>query len=161
MKPTPNIAKFVAAPTSANLLDALPDKTGTGALVFNTDASLTGTTIIEKAVLAGPINQKWGTDIASVAIGSAITLPGDGDKYHITGSLNLNYITYTGIQDGYEVQFMFRGAVDMVNNRGSVPANSYPIRLPGGSNFTTAVNHICTLTLDAGDGLWRMWNHSS
>src|SRR4051812_7224796 len=39
------VATFLATPSSANLISALTDETGTGNAVFSTNASLTGTTL--------------------------------------------------------------------------------------------------------------------
>jgi hypothetical protein len=50
-----NVATFLATPSSANLISAVTDETGTGLLVFGTSPTFTGTVIATNATASGTV----------------------------------------------------------------------------------------------------------
>ena len=66
-----NVAAFLATPSSANLLAALTDETGTGAAVFGTNPTLSGATLAD-ATLADATNVALNTGTGS-KIGTGAT----------------------------------------------------------------------------------------
>jgi len=59
-----NVATFLATPSSANLVAALTDETGTGALVFSASPSFTGTLVATNITISGNL-------ISTIATGTA------------------------------------------------------------------------------------------
>lgn len=84
-----------------------PDSDGT--LVYTGLAQVVaGKTLTSVAVLqmAGPIQQKRGTDIVAA---NDITLPVNGDRFVVTGNTQINRISATGWQDGTTILLFFSG----------------------------------------------------
>ena len=75
------VATFLGTPSSANLLAAVRDGTGTGALVFATNPTLTGVTLA--GTVAGAGNQ-----INNVVIGASSPMAGSFTTLSATGTLS-------------------------------------------------------------------------
>ena len=113
-----NVATFLATPTSANLIAAVSDETGTGALVFSTSPSLTTPTI--GAATATSINR---VAITAPMTGATITVA-DGKTFTCS-----NTLTFTGT-DSISVAFgAVSGTVAMLGT-----ANAFT----GANTFTNA-----------------------
>jgi hypothetical protein len=112
------VATFLATPTSANLIAAVTDETGTGALVFSTSPSLTTPTI--GAATATSINR---VAITAPMTGATITVA-DGKTFTCS-----NTLTFTGT-DSISVAFgAVSGTVAMLGT-----ANAFT----GANTFTNA-----------------------
>lgn len=85
---TANIATFLATPTSANLAAAVSDETGSGALVFGTNPTISGATITTGSINNTPIGQ------TTRAAGNFTTLDANGNV--TLGDATSDTITATG-----------------------------------------------------------------
>lgn len=73
-----NVATFLATPSSANLISAMQDETGTGSLVFSTSPTFTGMFKIPTAAVAAAGSSN--TDAAAVAAGFTLVSGANGTK---------------------------------------------------------------------------------
>jgi len=69
-----NIATFLATPTSANLVSAITDETGTGSLVFSASPTFTGTLSAAIVNASGGVNASQGIDAAGLRVTGITTL---------------------------------------------------------------------------------------
>jgi len=69
-----NIATFLATPTSANLVSAITDETGTGSLVFSASPTFTGTLSAAIVNASGGVNASQGIDAAGLRVTGISTL---------------------------------------------------------------------------------------
>jgi len=69
-----NIATFLATPTSANLVSAITDETGTGSLVFSASPTFTGTLSAAVVNASGGVNASQGIDAAGLRVTGITTL---------------------------------------------------------------------------------------
>jgi len=69
-----NIATFLATPTSANLVSAITDETGTGSLVFSASPTFTGTLSAAVVNASGGVNASQGIDAAGLRVTGISTL---------------------------------------------------------------------------------------
>lgn len=65
-----NVETFLATPTSANLIAAVTDETGTGSLVFGTTPTLTGYREVKTALAANDINLSLGNFFTKTITGA-------------------------------------------------------------------------------------------
>ncbi len=86
-----------------------------------------------------------GTDIASA---STLTLPTDGNVFDVTGTTTINHLSTIGIPKGFTFILKFTAALTLTNNAGAPPANTAPVLLASGANFTTGANKGITLFWD-------------
>lgn len=139
------VATFLAAPSSANLISAVTDETGTGALVFANTPTLvtpvlgaaTGTSI----VLSSKIDEAKGADIASASttnIGAAT-----GNYVNITGTTTIT--AFDTVQAGIRRILNFNSALTLTYNATS-------LILPTSANITTAGGDTATfISLSSGN----------
>jgi hypothetical protein len=127
-----NVATFLGTPSSANLLAAVTDETGTGSLVFSTSPALTGTPTAPNAA-----NGTNTTQIATTAfVNSAVTIA--------TGSLgtmstqNANAVAITGGTIGGITDL---AVADGGTGRSALTANNVLV-----GNGTSAVNFVAPST---------------
>ena len=92
--------------------------------------------------------------VAVVASGSTLTLGGDGNYFHVSGTTTINYLTTTDWAFGSRVELYFDGALTLTHNAGSVPANTLPLRLVGATNASVAAGSKITLRLDSTLSQW-------
>ncbi|MFM7964470.1 MAG: hypothetical protein ACKPBF_10990, partial [Actinomycetota bacterium] len=71
-----NVATFLATPSSANLVSAVTDETGTGSLVFSASPTFTGTLSAAVVSASGGVNASQGIDAARLRV-TGITTIGD------------------------------------------------------------------------------------
>ena len=83
------VASFLATPTSSNLVSAISDETGSGALVFGTSPTLTTPTI---GVATGTSLALTGTTVSNSTSTGALTVAGGAG---IGGALNASSVTAT------------------------------------------------------------------
>ena len=140
------IATFLATPSSANLIAAVTDETGTGALVFANTPTLvtpvlgaaTGTSI----VLSSKIDEAKGADIASASttnIGAAT-----GNYVNITGTTSIT--AFDTVQAGIRRILNFNSILTLTYNAVS-------LILPTSANITTAGGDTATF-VSLGSGNW-------
>lgn len=94
-------------------------------------------------------------DQMSTATPSAnnLKLPTNGDSWHITGTTQINLISYVGWRSGSRITLIFDGALTVKNNQ-SASGNFRPILLNGGSDFTAAANRTLSLLYDGVNNNW-------
>ena len=83
------VASFLATPTSSNLVSAISDETGSGALVFGTSPTLTTPTL---GVASGTSLALTGTTVSNSTSTGALTVAGGAG---IGGALNASSVTAT------------------------------------------------------------------
>jgi len=85
-----NVATFLATPTSANLLAAITDETGSGTLVFNTNPTFQGANVTGTLAVTGSVTIN-GLSAATVVDPVRTTLTGNGvlSAFSISGATNL------------------------------------------------------------------------
>lgn len=126
-----NVATFLATPSSANLISAMTDETGTGALVFGTSPSLTTPS------LSGE------TFSTSAAITAGTNAQGQGAM-----TSDLNVITTTASNpSGATLPTATTGRRVIVINRGTNPVNIFPAS--GGTIDGLAANASIQLVVGA------------
>jgi len=76
-----NVATFLAAPSSANLISAMTDDTGSGLLVFGTSPTMSNVTLSAGTASLAPVAMTSGTNLTSPVAG---TLEYDGTNYYVT-----------------------------------------------------------------------------
>lgn len=76
-----NVATFLATPSSANLASAVTDETGSGALVFATAPTITGTVLAAGTASVAPLTFTSGTNLTSASSGN---LEFDGSGFYST-----------------------------------------------------------------------------
>lgn len=91
---------------------------------------------------AGRILQVKGADVAS---GGTITLGLDGNRFNVTGTTAINFITTTGWVAGSVVYLRFTGTVTVNHNTGSVPANTAALDLNGSVALSAVAGTRITL----------------
>lgn len=69
---------------------------------------------------------------ADVASASTTTFTQTWTYYQTTGTTTINYMTFTGFENGNTLELYFPSALTLTNNAGSVPANTYALQLVGG-----------------------------
>jgi len=69
-----NVATFLATPSSANLVSAVTDETGTGSLVFSASPTFTGTLSAAVVNATGGINASQGIDASGLRVTGITTL---------------------------------------------------------------------------------------
>lgn len=85
---------------------------------------------------------------ADVASGSTTTFTQTWEYYQATGTTTINYLTFTGLQDGNTIELYFPNAITLTNNAGSVPANTYALQLVGGADASMAAGSKMRLRRD-------------
>lgn len=140
------IATFLATPTSANLISAVTDETGTGALVFaNTPTLVTpvlGAATGTSLVLSSKIDEAKGADIASASttnIGAAT-----GNYVNITGTTSIT--AFDTVQAGVRRILNFNSVLTLTYNAVS-------LILPTSANILTAGGDTATF-VSLGAGNW-------
>ncbi len=140
------IATFLTTPTSANLISAVTDETGSGALVFaNTPTLVTpvlGTATGTSLVLSSKIDEAKGADIASASttnIGAAT-----GNYVNITGTTTIT--AFDSAQAGTRRILNFNSILTLTYNATS-------LILPTSANITTAGGDTATF-VSLGSGNW-------
>lgn len=93
---------------------------------------------------------KKGADVASAG---TLTLGGDGNVFHVTGTTTINHGTTTDWQAGSVVLLKFEASVQVTHNAGSPPADTVPFLLAGGANFSATAGDTLLLYYDG--GAWR------
>lgn len=128
---TANIKAFLADPTSANLLAAVTDETGTGALVFGTSPSLTTPTIAGGALsgtfsgahtYSGVVTSSGGL-VLTTASNEQLKLWRDGAAiawYEATGVTRRGYIQHDSGTTLIIRNEVASGAVSIIANNGSL-----------------------------------------
>jgi hypothetical protein len=141
-----NVATFLATPSSANLISAVTDETGSGALVFaNTPTLVTpvlGAATGTSLVLSSKIDEAKGADIASAGttnIGAAT-----GNYVNITGTTTIT--AFDTVQAGVRRELQFNGILTLTYNASS-------LILPTSANITTAAGDTATF-ISLGSGNW-------
>jgi hypothetical protein len=140
------IATFLATPSSANLIAAVTDETGTGALVFGTSPVIATPLIVgiidASLAAAGNVGQIISS---TVAIGSALSLTTDTP-------LNVTSISLTaGDWDVYgQIVFIVNGATTIASYSAAI--NTTSATLPIGSTINACISQIST-TFTTGQGL--------
>jgi microcystin-dependent protein len=153
------VATFLGTPSSANLLAAVTDETGTGALVFGTaptisSANLTGTPVAPTAAVGTNTTQ-----VATTAFVQAFGIPGE-IKMWPTASAPTGYLlcdgssvsttTYAALFAVVGYTFGGSGAsFTLPDYRGRMPigvSGSYALAATGGSANATLVSHTHTAT---------------
>lgn len=140
------VAAFLATPSSANLLTAMSDKTGTGLLVFNNTPTFitpvlgaaTGTSLI----LSGKLDEAKFADLPSASttnIGAAA-----GNYGNITGSTTIT--AFDTVQAGVRREITFTGILTLTYNATS-------LILPTSADITTAAGD-CATFISLGSGNW-------
>lgn len=145
------IATFLATPSSANLISAVTDETGTGALVFaNTPTLVTpvlGAATGTSLVLSSFLNEAKGADIASASttnIGAAT-----GNYVNITGTTTIT--AFDTAQAGVRRILNFNSALTLTYNATS-------LILPTSANITTAGGDTA-IFVSLGSGNWVCTNY--
>lgn len=140
------VATFLATPSSANLITAVTDETGSGALVFaNTPTLVTpvlGAATGTSLVLSSKIDEAKGADIASAGttnIGAAT-----GNYVNITGTTTIT--AFDTVQAGVRRELQFNGILTLTYNASS-------LILPTSANITTAAGDTATF-VSLGSGNW-------
>lgn len=140
------VATFLATPSSANLIAAITDETGSGALVFaNTPTLVTpilGAATGTSLVLSSKIDEAKGADIASASttnIGAAT-----GNYINITGTTTIT--AFDTAQAGTRRILNFNSALTLTYNAVS-------LILPTSANITTAGGDTATF-VSLGSGNW-------
>jgi len=144
--PGTGVGTFLATPSSANLISAVTDETGTGSLVFaNTPTLVTpvlGAATGTSLVLSSFLNEAKGADIASATttdIGAAT-----GNYVVVTGTTT---ITGLGtVQAGTRRIVKFSGVLTLTHNATS-------LILPGGASITTVAGDTA-MFISLGSGNW-------
>lgn len=104
ISPAAGVGTFLTTPSSANLLAALTDETGTGKAVFNASPTLTGTTTLPSPTFACPpsFNGMVNTmkDVASLGASSsatlfALTAYGDGALFIVFANQGAEHYAHT------------------------------------------------------------------
>jgi hypothetical protein len=146
------VATFLATPSSANLVTALTDETGTGAAVFASGPTLAGTVDVSQAlVLTGDISPSQITsnqnDFAPTGFSTASTLRLSTDATRsITG--------LAAGTDGRIIVIHNVGSNDLVlanESASSTAANRFAI----GADTTLSANTSISLRYDATSSRWR------
>lgn len=75
---------------------------------------------------------------ADVASAGTLTLGTDGNRFDVTGTTTINYITTTGWTAGSVVILRFTGILTFTHNAGTVPANTAALDLTASGNIATA-----------------------
>lgn len=88
------VATFLATPSSANLISAVTDETGTGSLVFGTSPTLTTPTINTAASVGGTWTAAATWTLPALTLGGAVT--GGGQNISGLGTLGCGAITSSG-----------------------------------------------------------------
>lgn len=109
----------------------------------STTEVLTGTDS-SKIVTADAVAALWekGSDVASA---STISL-GEGSLFHITGTTTITDIDFATAKNGRRATLIFDGALTLTHN-------STSLKLPGGSNITTAAGDRCVVVQDDSDNV--------
>jgi len=76
-----NVATFLATPSSANLISAMTDETGSGLLVFGTSPTMSNVTLSAGTASLAPVAMTSGTNLTSPVAG---TIEYDGTNYYVT-----------------------------------------------------------------------------
>jgi hypothetical protein len=141
-----NIGTFLGTPTSANLLAAVTDETGTGLLVFNNNPTFitpvlgaaTGTSL----VLSGKLDEAKFADLPSA---STTNIGVQAGNYgNITGSTTIT--AFDTVQAGIRRVVTFTGVLTLTYNATS-------LILPTASSITTAAGDSATF-ISLGSGNW-------
>jgi microcystin-dependent protein len=154
------VATFLGTPSSANLLAAVTDETGTGSLVFGTaptisSANLTGTPVAPTAAVGTNTTQ-----VATTAFVQAFGIPGE-IKMWPTASAPTGYLlcdgssvsttTYAALFAVVGYTFGGSGAsFTLPDYRGRMPigvSGSYALASTGGSANAVVVSHTHTATV--------------
>ncbi len=82
------------------------------------------------------------------AAADAVTLDGDGNTYHITGTGTINHIIRTNWQPGSKITLIFDAAATVNHNTGGETGDEASIFLADATNRTMSANETLTLVLD-------------
>lgn len=146
-----NLDSFFATPSSANLISAVTDETGTGALVFGTSPTIAtpkittsindanGAELVKVTATSSAVNE---LTVANAATGNNPTLSATGDDSNIgisatpkgSGEFDVTSSFLTGL---------FSDKVSALGNTGSAKT----IDISTGQLFTATLNDNATLTL--------------
>lgn len=96
-----------------------------------------------------------GTAIASA---STLVLPGDGDYFHVTGSVAVDYVDISLLGPGDPVEFYFVDGLTLDHGSVSAPSGTYPLKLAGSVNAAMAAGSKIRLRRDDTLGVMvEMW----
>jgi hypothetical protein len=105
-----------------------------------------------KLKMAGPVELKKGTDVASA---NDLILPGDGNLFDVTGTTTINGIRTAGWQSGTLVILQFDGILTLKHN--TAPSSGFAkIQLRGAADLTTGAGVHVVLYYDGTD--WEEYN---
>lgn len=161
-----NVATFLAAPSSANLIAAMTDETGTGANVFATSPSLV--TPLLGTPTSGTLTNCTGLPVSSgisglgtgvatalaVNVGSAgapvtfngaLGTPSSGTVTNLTGTASINVNGTVGATTPAAGTFTAAIANSFVPNLSTVPTNG--MYLPAGNTLGWAINSAAEVQL--------------
>jgi hypothetical protein len=145
-----NVQAFLASPSSANLLAAMTDETGTGLLVFATSPTLTTPTITNPTVSTGTFTSPiLVTPVIGAATGTSLTTTGN---QVISGTGKQGYAAGAG---GVVTQLTSKAtAVTLSKSTGQITLNNAALAASTTVSFT-----LTNTVIEAGDIL--IMNHIS
>lgn len=91
---------------------------------------------------------------------SAATLlpPGDGDYFHVSGVVAIDYIALAGTADGDPLELYFSNGLTLNHGSATPGADAYALKLAGSINAVMAAGGKMRLRRDPILGLWvEMW----
>lgn len=143
-----NVATFLATPSSANLISAVTDETGSGALVFGTSPTINGQ-----------------------SIGTVQTYSTTGTSNNISVSAGVSIIRYTGAGTATLTGFSAAGATPAsgrilvimnstsnavtLSNENASSTAAYRLSLPNSVDMVIGANQVVTLFYDVTSSRWR------
>jgi len=135
-----------AAAITADRILNLPLTTGTDTLAtLGLAQTFTATQTFADVIHTGRHQEDKGT---AEAAADAVTLDGDGNTYHITGTGTINHIIRTNWQPGSKITLIFDAAATVNHNTGGETGDEASIFLADATNRTMAANDTLTLVLD-------------
>lgn len=93
-------------------------------------------------------------------INSATTLvpTGEGDYYHVAGSVTIDYIDVSLLNNGDPLEFYFDNGLTLGHGAVSPPESTYPLQLVGGINAVMAAGSKIRFRADGTLGVMvEMW----
>ena len=150
------VQNWMATPSSANLLAAMTDDTGTGLLVFATSPTLTTPTITNPTVSLGTFTgPTFVSPVIGVAAGTSLSVSGAVTS---SGTAGVGYVTGAG---GAVAQLTSRttgvtlnkicGAITLVSAAGTTTATTFTV-----TNSTVAATDVILLCQKSGTDLYDL-----
>ena len=133
--PGTNVATFLATPTSANLLAAVTDETGSGSLVFAASPTLSGVTITGTSIVLTA-----GTDPAVIAVGTPTTTGAFVGGYYTSGG-NSSTI-YFGQNSYFNGSAFVQPNTSATSSTMLIQANSFIFYTQSAGNATNSIGTI-------------------